>query len=97
MNAKKGKTPDCDKCRPYLLPSNYPVISIIDRFGSGMVNGMGGINTHGVESALNYEYWMNPMDRSIMYQKILTYLHTILRVTDKNYVKEPTDGKKVTS
>jgi len=69
----------------------------MDRFGSGMLDGNGSINTHGVETALSYDHWLDTIDKPVMYQKILIYLRAILKVTDKNYVKEPTDGKKVTS
>ena len=59
-----------------------------------MIDGMSGINTHGIETALNYEYWIDPTDRHIIFQKILVYLTTMLRVSDKNYIKEDANGKK---
>ena len=85
----KGKKPPCGQCKMVdgepigLIPENYEVWSIIERYHHTFTDGMGGINTHGIEKALELEY-VSDEDEPVFYRKIIAYITTALITKNEN-------------
>ena len=67
-----GKPPDCVKCGfVIVIPENYEIVEIIDRYQNCFVDGMGGLNPTGIDKVLEWE----DVERSVVnVQKILIYI-----------------------
>ena len=77
-----GGKPDCVKCGWVpIIPKNYDVMNIIYKYSSFMVDGMGGMNSQGIEKVLDWE-GIEPEDKSKYIQKIIIYLTTALKRED---------------
>jgi len=85
--AQKNKEPNCTDCperKPEVLIENYPVVSLIERYGSLFGNGMGGISAEGIRLALDSELWITDINRSSYIRKLLTYLTTAIQTQQKD-------------
>lgn len=91
MKALKNKEPDCANCKPKLLEENYPIISLMERYGSLFVDGMGGISAEGIKLALDSEFWIEEVDRSSYTRKLVVYLTTAIETQKK---ETTLDGKE---
>ena len=75
----KNKKPDCVKCgwKPIIL-ENYEAMEIILNYSNVMMDGMGGINSMGIDKVLDWENINDSQKRKSLIKKILLYISTYL-------------------
>jgi hypothetical protein len=85
----QDKEPNCDNCKfikikPIALIENYPILSIVERYSSLLIDGNGGISAQGIQMALDSEKWINEFDRPLYIRKLVLYLTTAIETARKN-------------
>lgn len=79
LKAESGNVPDCVACgKVEIMPDNYLSFGLIERYSGIFVDGMGGINSAGIQLALDAEDIPDHM-RSEMINKIVSYLQAGLK------------------
>lgn len=67
------------------MVENYPIITIVERYSSLLVDGYGGISAAGIKMALDSEPWIKEEDKSSYIRKIVLYLTTAVQTRNKEY------------
>ena len=89
MHNKKNEIPDCNKCRKHrvaLIPENYLVYSIIEKYNDFFVDGMGGINVSSIKEIVKL-YELDKEEQLITIKLILVFYKIL-----KKGVGDKTDG-----
>jgi hypothetical protein len=79
----KNKQPDCEACGlTYLLPENYLVMEIIEKCGSFIGNGFGGIDGASLNSVFDW-YRIPAADRLLTALKIESFFKELSKKSKK--------------
>lgn len=84
LKAENNNKPDCVACKHVqILPENYEVVGIIERYSSYFGNGMGGINSSAIQHVLELEEI--PMNQRKLYtRKFVVFMNSALQAQRGN-------------
>jgi hypothetical protein len=73
MNEGRAKRGEVLLVKPKPLEENIIVLELVNRYGPIFVNGMGGVNSHGIQLALDTEN-IHDIDRKHLITKIIAFI-----------------------
>jgi len=85
-----GKVPDCNKCskkRVKLIEENYTTYSIIEKYGSLFMDGMGGININTIKEIVNF-YDLDDDEKLTTTKLIVSFFKTAKSIGDNSNAKK---------
>lgn len=77
----KGKKPVCKKCerhktKPEILPENYGVLELLNKYGNMIYNGEN-IDSNGIKFSFDLEY-IRESDKALFTRKIIAYFSKVI-------------------
>jgi len=86
----KGKEPPCDTCvvnksKPDILPANYMVLEVLNKFGGMIYNGES-IDSNGIRLAMELEY-IPESKKGLFTRKLIAYFSKIRELQSEELKK----------